>query len=257
VARNIAAAARAARELRPGTVVSAGAGATVAFCLAARLLGARLVFVETMARVVDRSRTGRVLAPLADRVLVQWPELLELYPRAELCRPALLEGRPEDLAPPGRGTLVAVGTHAAPFQRLLDLADAGIDAGLLPTPVVAQVGPGHMRSATRSTARMAPAELDAAVRASELVLCHAGSGLVSQAVRAGRTPLLLARRREHGEHVDDHQVATAAKLEELGYAVSLERHELADAIDLARHAPPPAPLGASMTELLAAAVSLR
>jgi UDP-N-acetylglucosamine transferase subunit ALG13 len=152
---------------------------------------------------------------------------------------------------------VAVGTHAAPFQRLLDLVDAGVESGQLPKPVVAQVGPGRMRHADRAVARLAPAELDEAIRASELVVCHAGSGLVSQAVRAGRTPLLLARRREHGEHVDDHQVGTAAKLDELGYAVSLDRHELGEAVAVARRAPAPAPEGASLAERLGDAISAR
>ena len=50
--------ARVVATRRPRTVVTSGAGVVAPFCLFARLAGARLVFVETMARVTSPSLTS-------------------------------------------------------------------------------------------------------------------------------------------------------------------------------------------------------
>ena len=66
----------------PGTCVPVVAGALVARALG--LARARIVYVESVARVRRLSLTGQVLyrGRLADEFLVQWEELREAYPRA-------------------------------------------------------------------------------------------------------------------------------------------------------------------------------
>jgi UDP-N-acetylglucosamine--N-acetylmuramyl-(pentapeptide) pyrophosphoryl-undecaprenol N-acetylglucosamine transferase len=248
---------RLALALRPRVVVTAGAAAAVPFCLAARLLGARLVLVETMARVDSPSTAGRLLGPIAGRVLVQWPELRAAHPRALVCRPALLEpGARGERALRGEGTLVAVGTHEEPFDRLLELADRAVAAGVLPAPALAQAGAStRPYSRLRTVRALPPEELERAVAASEVVVCHGGSGIVSLAVRAGHRPLVLARRESLAEHVDDHQVATVAKLASLGLVVSLDEHPVERAVELARDPAPPAALaGEPLAAALRAAI---
>ncbi|MDX6649420.1 MAG: UDP-N-acetylglucosamine--N-acetylmuramyl-(pentapeptide) pyrophosphoryl-undecaprenol [Solirubrobacteraceae bacterium] len=236
LARNLAQAAAAAWRLRPRTVVCTGAGATVPFALVARALGARLVFVETMARVHGGSLSGRILYRFAHHFLVQWPELLAAYPRAEVCRPALLEAL--GTANGGTGTFIATGTHGQPFDRLLRLADEAAQAGLLPEPIVAQGGPATYRPrAFDVVPSLQPEEVRRAIGSSAVVVSHGGSGLVSLALRCGRRPLVLPRLREHGEHLDDHQVETTAKLADLGLVVALDRTPLADAVRLGLRPP--------------------
>ena len=67
---------------KPDVVISTGALISFPFCLFAKLLGAKVVYIETFARVKDRSLTGRLVYPLADLFLVQWESLLEFYPKA-------------------------------------------------------------------------------------------------------------------------------------------------------------------------------
>jgi beta-1,4-N-acetylglucosaminyltransferase len=43
----------------------------------------RTIYVESFARTKTLSLSGRILYPLVDRFLVQWPRLKEMYPRAE------------------------------------------------------------------------------------------------------------------------------------------------------------------------------
>ena len=58
------------------TVIHYGPG------LLARALGARLVFIESYAKVNTPTRTGRLLYRFAHRFYIQWPELQEHYPNA-------------------------------------------------------------------------------------------------------------------------------------------------------------------------------
>lgn len=219
---NIRQAARIVRQDRPSLIVTSGAGITVPFCLFARLTGARIVFVETMARITGPSASGRVLSRLASSVLVQWPEAMSAYPRATLCQPALLSAFGERAGSPGRGTFVAVGTHSQQFNRLLEMVDRAVEGGLLPSPVVAQGGVSTYKPRNYELRDwLTPDEVSEAAAAAEYVVCHAGSGLISCALRASRRPMVLPRRAAYHEHFNDHQAQIAEKLDGLELAVML------------------------------------
>jgi UDP-N-acetylglucosamine--N-acetylmuramyl-(pentapeptide) pyrophosphoryl-undecaprenol N-acetylglucosamine transferase len=220
---NLRAALRIVIRERPRMVVTSGAGVVAPLCALARLSGARLVFVETMARVKGPSRTARLLSPLADTVIVQWPELRAALPRATVCRPTLLEDVARVPQRPGRGTFVAVGTHGEPYDRLLSMVERAADAGVLPRPIVAQTGAAEWRPPGVEGGRwMSRGEVEAGVRDAEVVVCHGGAGILSSALAAGRRPLVLPRRAALGEHVDDHQEELAGKLAERRLAVVLD-----------------------------------
>ena len=85
---------------------------------------------------------------------------------------------------------------------------------------------------------MTSEEVEQAIRRSKVVITHGGAGLVSLPLAYGKRPLVLPRRSEHDEHVDNHQVEMTDKLDALGLVVSLERHPMAEAIALAEEPPP-------------------
>lgn len=87
--RNLVLAVRVLRDWRPDVVVSNGAAVAVPFFLLARLLGLRTVYLEVYDRVDSRTLTGRLVAPMTDLFLVQWPEQLALYPGSRLVGPLL------------------------------------------------------------------------------------------------------------------------------------------------------------------------
>jgi UDP-N-acetylglucosamine--N-acetylmuramyl-(pentapeptide) pyrophosphoryl-undecaprenol N-acetylglucosamine transferase len=72
----------------------------------------------------------------------------------------------------------------------------------------------------RTVSLLPPAELATAAAAADLVVAHAGVGSALLALEAGRCPLLLPRRRQHGEHADDHQTQLADALAARGLAVA-------------------------------------
>lgn len=70
------------RRVRPRVVLTTGAGFALPFAWLGRLLGARVIYVETVTRMESPSLSCRLVAPVAERVYVQWPELADALPRA-------------------------------------------------------------------------------------------------------------------------------------------------------------------------------
>jgi beta-1,4-N-acetylglucosaminyltransferase len=81
--RNLGLAVRTIRRVEPTAIVSTGAGVAVPFCYVGRLLGARVIFIESFSRVSGLSLTGRLVYPIAHRFFVQWPDLAGQRRRAE------------------------------------------------------------------------------------------------------------------------------------------------------------------------------
>jgi beta-1,4-N-acetylglucosaminyltransferase len=73
--RNGVLAWRVLRRTRPRVVLTAGAALGVPFAWVARLLGIRVVYVESVTRIDKPSLSCRLVAPVADRIYVQWPDL--------------------------------------------------------------------------------------------------------------------------------------------------------------------------------------
>lgn len=67
---------------RPRAIISTGPGPAVPASLLAKLLGIKVIYIETGSRVFALSSSGKILYRFADRFFVQWPELLPLCPKA-------------------------------------------------------------------------------------------------------------------------------------------------------------------------------
>jgi UDP-N-acetylglucosamine:LPS N-acetylglucosamine transferase len=68
---------------RPNIVITTGAGIVVFLCIFSKLLGAKLIFIESMAKVEKPTLTARILYPFTDLFFVQWPGLLRYFPKAK------------------------------------------------------------------------------------------------------------------------------------------------------------------------------
>jgi UDP-N-acetylglucosamine:LPS N-acetylglucosamine transferase len=80
--RNSVLALRLVRAVRPRVVLTTGAGVDVPFAWVGRLLGARVVYIESLTRIDHPSLSCRLIAPVATRIYAQWPELTRAVPRA-------------------------------------------------------------------------------------------------------------------------------------------------------------------------------
>ena len=72
-----------ARSIIVDGIIAGVGGVVVFFCVFSKLIGAKLLFIESMAKVKKPTLTARMLYPLADLFLVQWPGLLKYFPRAK------------------------------------------------------------------------------------------------------------------------------------------------------------------------------
>ena len=71
---------RILRKEKPTVLVTTGGSeVAVPVCYAGKLLKIKLVFIEAPTRVERPSLSGRLLAPISDRVFVRNPELLKVY----------------------------------------------------------------------------------------------------------------------------------------------------------------------------------
>ena len=49
-------------------------------CLLAKLLGKKVIYIESFARVTDGNRTGKLIYKFADLFIYQWEQLAQIYP---------------------------------------------------------------------------------------------------------------------------------------------------------------------------------
>jgi UDP-N-acetylglucosamine:LPS N-acetylglucosamine transferase len=80
--RNLLLAWKILSRLRPKVIVTTGAGVAVPFAWLGRLLSIRVVYIESLTRLERQSLSCRLVAPVTDRIYVQWPELVETVPGA-------------------------------------------------------------------------------------------------------------------------------------------------------------------------------
>ena len=112
---------------------------------------------------------------------------------------------------------VTVGTHHDPFERLLD-ALSSLDRSEL----IVQYGSGRRPAGVAEAEPFMPFDrMLEHFRDAEKVITHAGVGSILCATRAGHTPLIAPRRRDLGEHVDEHQVELTRALQARGGVVGI------------------------------------
>lgn len=69
-------------RLKPNVIISTGSGIAIATCVLGKIIGAKIIFVESGSRVTTPSRTGKVLYRFADLFIIQWESLRPHYPDA-------------------------------------------------------------------------------------------------------------------------------------------------------------------------------
>ena len=51
-------------------------------CCIGKILGSRIIFIESFANINTKTITGKLLYPISDKFIIQWESLKELYPDA-------------------------------------------------------------------------------------------------------------------------------------------------------------------------------
>lgn len=67
---------------KPAVIISTGALATIPICVIGKVLGLKIIYIESFARVDQPSLTGKLMYHFADLFIVQWKDLLTYFPNA-------------------------------------------------------------------------------------------------------------------------------------------------------------------------------
>jgi hypothetical protein len=68
---------------RPQAILSTGASAGFILCFFGKLLGAKIIWLDSIANAGRLSMSGRMIRPFADLILSQWPEVAAHYSNVE------------------------------------------------------------------------------------------------------------------------------------------------------------------------------
>lgn len=78
---------RVLRKERPALILSCGAAAAVPFFYLGKLFGAKTLFIEVFNAIDKPTLTGRLVHPVTDLFVLQWPEQMSMYRGAMLFGP--------------------------------------------------------------------------------------------------------------------------------------------------------------------------
>ncbi len=226
-------------------VVSTGSQIAVPFLVQARLRGASCHYIESATRRSAPSLTGRVLARVPG--IERYAQVSAWGDPPWHFRGTVFDGyvaTPGPRRPIAAAAVAAGSSEVYGFRRLLEAA-----AAVLPddVDVAWQTGSTPVDGLGVTARPGVPSDrLGAEFAAADVVIIHAGVGLALLALSAGRCPVVVPRRAERHEHVDDHQLEIAAELDRRGLAVACEPDDLtlevleeAAARTVARVASPP------------------
>lgn len=68
---------------KPDIIITTGVLISFPFCLIGKCQKAKIIYIESFARVNKKSLTGRLVYPFADLFIVQWKPMLKYYPKAK------------------------------------------------------------------------------------------------------------------------------------------------------------------------------
>jgi UDP-N-acetylglucosamine transferase subunit ALG13 len=206
--------------------VSTGASLAVSALPQARRAGASCHYVESAARVVGPSLSGRLLAPFRHvhryTQYQCWAQRGWAY--AGSVFDAFEPGPERSDARPDR-VVVALGTQGdfgfrSLVERLVDILPPTAD-------VLWQTGATDVSDLDIDARPHIPAaEFEHALGEADVVVAHAGVGSALSALETGRHPVLVPRRSARGEHVDDHQEQVARELAGRNLASAVEVDDL-------------------------------
>lgn len=122
---------------------------------------------------------------------------------------------------------VTVGTHEQPFDRLIACIDNLKKNGVIQEDVVIQTGYSTYEPKYCTWQKLYPyQQMLRLVDEARIVITHGGPSSFIMPLQVGKVPIVVPRRYEFHEHVNDHQLTFAKAVEErMGTIVVAEKME--------------------------------
>lgn len=102
---------------------------------------------------------------------------------------------------------VTVGTHEQPFNRLVECVDNLKRDGVIQEDVVIQTGYSTYKPKYCRWQKLFPyQDMIKLVDEARITITHGGPSSFIMPLQVGKTPIVVPRKHEYNEHVNDHQV---------------------------------------------------
>ncbi len=108
---------------------------------------------------------------------------------------------------------LSVGTHRQQFDRLVKEIDAFVGSGKIKARVFGQIGNCNYKPMNFPFEKFVDdKEYEGKIKWADVVVGHAGAGLIISSLRQNKPLILVPRLKKWGEHTDDHQIELAEKM---------------------------------------------
>ena len=193
---------------KPDVVICTGVLAMIPICLISKLMGKKLIYIESFAKVTSPTETGKLLYKFADQFYVQWKPMLNFYPKA-----IYLGG----IYYMGKKVFITLGSQKFQFNRLLKAVDELCERGTLDVEdVFAQIGySDYIPQKYNYKTFLDRDEFSNEMEKADIIITHGGTGAIIGAVKRGKKVIAVPRLAKYGEHVDDHQLQLIKQFDDL------------------------------------------
>jgi UDP-N-acetylglucosamine--N-acetylmuramyl-(pentapeptide) pyrophosphoryl-undecaprenol N-acetylglucosamine transferase len=224
-----------AKQQKFDYIASTGAAIAVVAYIVAKIRRLPFFYIESIARHSSLSLTAKILQLLggkrffvqstglvnSNRTLIEHPiAKFSLYASGRMASPTSFN------------IFVALGTiRGFEFKRAINLVIPLLKES---DSVIWQLGfTSYDNLPGRVVSQVDRLEFLSLIANADLVICHAGIGILTDCFEAGKCPIVIPRRREFEEHVDDHQVEILAYLQNRNIAINLEADQRRQLLDQA------------------------
>lgn len=206
----------------PDVIISTGAGDVFWILLIGKLLGKKIIFIESLSRVTTPSRSGRVIYMFANLFLYHWANLRAYYPKGIFVNSFFPLSKHINKGDNKYSYFVTVGTIPNDFSRLLTKIDELIEHGIIEGKVFVQKGYSkYLPENCEYTDFLDINEFEKQVKESNIIISHGGVGTLMTALKYGKKVIVVPRYRKFKEIKDDHQLEITRELEREGKIVAL------------------------------------
>lgn len=109
---------------------------------------------------------------------------------------------------------VTVGTHEQPFDRLLKCIDKMVEDGQIKEEVIVQKGYTDYEVKNCKSSKLIPyEEMQSNIKNARIVVTHGGPASFLDPLKYGKIPVVVPRKKEYNEHVNNHQVDFSKEVE--------------------------------------------
>ena len=67
----------------PDVIITTGPGLGIPICVVGKVIGKKIVLIESWSRTSSKSFVGKALSSFSDLFFVQWPAMVQYYPKAK------------------------------------------------------------------------------------------------------------------------------------------------------------------------------